>query len=74
MDHEIFLNMFGKSREAAEAFGKTVQDINIWKKRGIPARYWHQCELIARERGWNVTAADLARAKSDAKAAKVAAQ
>jgi len=59
MDHKAFLERFAPG-DAAKAFAVSRICISHWKKRGIPSRFWLLAEKISQEKGWNVTAADLA--------------
>lgn len=59
MDHKSFLERFAPG-DAAKAFDVSRICISHWKKRGIPSRFWPLAEKIAAEKGWGMTAAELA--------------
>ncbi len=59
MDHKSFLERFAPG-DAYKAFDVSKVCISHWKKRGIPPRFWPLAEKIAKEKGWTMTAADLA--------------
>lgn len=59
MDHKSFLERFAPG-DAAREFDVSRICISHWKKRGIPSRFWLLAEKISKEKGWNITAADLA--------------
>lgn len=69
MDHKSFLERFAPG-DAAKAFNVSRICISHWKCRGIPSRFWPLAEQIARQKGWNTTASELASTATGARADK----
>lgn len=69
MDHKSFLERFAPG-DAARDFNVSRICISHWKSRGIPSRFWPLAEKIAKAKGWTMTASDLAKTATGARAEK----
>jgi hypothetical protein len=59
VEHAAFIEMMGGTRVVARLVRVRDAVPTIWRRNGIPARYWHRLARIAQNQGSNITANDL---------------
>ena len=50
MTHAKIIDAFGGNQALADALGEKASNVSRWRKRGFPARLWHQIVALAKRR------------------------